>query len=137
MPAMAATRVRRPSTTAMPMATSPRAMTSPTAGAIPSRWESSPWTGLERAAPASWAWIEAGLELRKKAGLASFWRPAKRKVTPRKSRRGMSTHPVATVPSERCTVHMDSAPDVAVGAWDRAAAERTRLDELEVIVPRP
>ncbi|HEY4947330.1 MAG TPA: hypothetical protein VII19_05475 [Acidimicrobiales bacterium] len=49
----------------------------------------------------------------------------------------MSIHPAATVPSERCTVHMDSAPDVAVGASDRAAAERTRLDELEVIVPLP
>ena len=70
------------------MATSPRAMTTPTAGAMGTRWAIRPWMGLEWAAPTSWAWIEIGLELSKNWGLASFCRPAKRKVTPRKSRRG-------------------------------------------------
>ena len=64
------------------------------------------WMGLERAAPTSWAWIEVGLAFLRNWGLASFWSPAKRKVTPRKSRRGRRTQPVATVPSGRVTDHM-------------------------------
>ena len=49
--------------------------------------------GLRRAAPASWAWMDAGLEASKNPGLASFCRPAKQKVNPRKSRKGSSTQP--------------------------------------------
>ena len=64
-------------------------------------------------APTSWAWIEVGLALLKNWGLASFWRPAKKKVTPRNSRSGSSNHPVGTVPSGRVTDHMlgPSRPD--------------------------
>ncbi len=40
-----------------------------------------------------------GLLLLKNSGLASFWSPAKRKVTPRNSRRGMSTQPAFLITS--------------------------------------
>ena len=106
MPATAATRIHRPTSTPSPMATSPRAMTSPTVEAMGTRWEIRAWMGLEREAPTSWAWIEVGLAFSRNWGLASFWSPAKRKVTPRKSRSGRRNHPVATVPSGLVTDHM-------------------------------
>jgi hypothetical protein len=40
-----------------------------------------------------WAWMLDGLFALKKFGLASFCRPAKQNVTPRKARRGSSAHP--------------------------------------------
>ena len=48
--------------------------------------------GLMRTAAMSWAWIELGLWALRKLGLASFCRPAKRKVAPRKTRSGSSAH---------------------------------------------
>ena len=65
--------------------------------------------------------------VRKKSGLASFWSPAKRKVTPRKSRRGTRNHPVAMVPSGLRSAHKSTgsgptgivpAPSDAAGACD-------------------
>ena len=47
----------------------------------------------DRAEAMSWAWIPEGSEVWKKAGLASFCKPAKQKVIPRKARRGRSAHP--------------------------------------------
>ena len=41
----------------------------------------------------SWAWMLEGLLALKKLGLASFWRPAKQKVKPKKARKGTSAHP--------------------------------------------
>src|SRR6516162_3219069 len=55
--------------------------------------EISAWIGLRRAAPASWAWIEAGSAASKNRGLASFCRPAKQNVNPRKARSGRSARP--------------------------------------------
>ncbi len=49
--------------------------------------------GLSRDEAINWAWMLAGLLGSKKFGLASFCIPAKRKVTPRKSRSGSSAHP--------------------------------------------
>jgi hypothetical protein len=53
------------------------------------------------------AWIDAGELALKKSGLASFWSPAKRKVTPKKARRGSSDHSAnaharAGAPKGRC-----------------------------------
>ncbi len=139
MPATAATRVHRPTRTPSPMATSPREMSTPTVEAMGTRWLTSPWMGLEWEAPTSWAWIEDGLELLRKSGLANFWIPAKRKVTPRNTRSGISSHPVATVPSGRFSDHMESVAGPSTWGWDRALAERTRLDAFEVTarVPLP
>ena len=49
--------------------------------------------GLTRCAAVSWAWIEAGLDALKKAGLASFCNPAKTNVMPRKARNGSNAQP--------------------------------------------
>ncbi len=132
MAATAATRIHRPTRTPSPMATSPRAITSPTAGAMDTRWERSPWMGLERSAPMSWAWMEMGLEERKKSGLASFWSPAKRKVTPRKSRSGSRYQPVAILPSGPRRLHMEVPSAAPSSDPCRAVAARTRRAELEV-----
>ena len=77
--------------------------------------------GLRRAAPAIWAWIDAGDFELKKAGLASFWSPAKTKVPPRKRRNGSSAH------SERAHARTGDAVQISgyVGtsnAFDRAIA---------------
>ena len=76
MPATAATRINRPTSTPTPMATSPTAMTTPTAEEMGTRWLISAWMGLERTAPTSWAWIDVGLVVSRNCGLANFWRPA-------------------------------------------------------------
>src|SRR5665213_1545626 len=76
--------------------------------------------------------MEAGLELLKNWGLASFWRPAKRNVTPRNRRRGISTQPVTTVPSGCRMVHMGSWTAAAGRFCVREAAARARLDALDV-----
>ena len=88
--------------------------------------------GLERSAPTSWEWMEIGLEERRKSGLASFWHPANRKVTPRKRRRGRRYHPVAMEPSGRRTRHREPCSTGSDEASDRCAAARTRLDAFEV-----
>jgi hypothetical protein len=51
--------------------------------------------GVDGAAAASWDWIEAGSAASKNFGLASFCRPAKQNVNPRKARSGSSTRPSA------------------------------------------
>ena len=58
------------------MATSPMAMTHPTAGAMGTRWTISAWIGLARPDPTSWAWMEVGLEELKNWGSAIFSNPA-------------------------------------------------------------
>ena len=55
----------------------------------------SPWMGLRRAAPASCAWMDDGFDAEKKPGLASFCRPAKQNVKPKKARKGSTAHPVS------------------------------------------
>ena len=91
MPAAAAALARNPSRVPMPMASSPRAMTMPSGTAAWASGVIRAWMGLRRAAPASWAWMEAGLAASKNVGLASFCRPAKQNVNPRKARSGSST----------------------------------------------
>src|ERR1700678_1705856 len=123
MPATAATLVHRPTRMPRPMAVSPMAMTRPTAGAIGMRWEVRAWIGLRWVDPTSWAWIEMGLEFLRKLGLASFWRPAYRKVTPRNRRSGMRTQPVTREPSGRWIAHMSAgAGSVVPGAEEPARA---------------
>ena len=55
IPAAAATRIHRPTSTPSPMATSPMAITTPTPGAMEIRWEIRAWMGLDREAAVSWA----------------------------------------------------------------------------------
>jgi len=55
-------------------------MRTPSGTAAWASGEISAWTGLRRAAPASWDWIEAGSAASKNRGLASFCRPAKQNV---------------------------------------------------------
>ena len=76
IPPTAATRVRRPTRAPTPMATSATAMSAPIPEAEPTRCPSRLPIGLVRLAPISWAWMEIGLDARKKSGLASFWSPA-------------------------------------------------------------
>src|SRR5271166_3442118 len=54
-----------------------------------------------------------GLEARKKSGLASFWSPANRNVTPRNRRSGIRYQPAAMVPSEPRSCHMSPGVDLA------------------------
>jgi hypothetical protein len=82
MPPTAASRARSPSRVPTPTASSPNAMRTPSGTATWVSGEISAWTGLRRAAPASWAWIEAGSAASKNRGLASFCRPAKQNVNP-------------------------------------------------------
>src|ERR1700722_16232018 len=93
MPPTAAARDHRPTNVAAPTASSPREMATPMETAEPCRCTISAWIGLTRAAEASWDWIDVGFEASKKPGLASFWRPAKTKVPPRKSRSGSNAQP--------------------------------------------
>ena len=98
IPAPAATRDHKPMRVAAPTASSPSAMRTPERDRrVLTRWATSAWIGLRRAAEANWAWIDVGFDESKKPGLASFWRPAKTKVPPRKSRRGSSAHPAMDV----------------------------------------
>ena len=92
--------------------------------------------GLARSAPISWAWMEMGLEDRKKSGLANFCNPAKRNVIPRKRRRGSRYQPVAMVPSGPRTAHSDQWAGSS-GAPRRAAAARARLEAFDVTDPIP
>ena len=132
---MAANRVSRPSKAPIPTATSPSAITAPSSGAAPTRWPRTGPIGLVCAAPAIWAWMEPGAEVRKKSGLASFCSPAKRKVAPRKSRSGSRYHPGAIDPSGPRTCHMVNAggTDVVLGDPERATAALCRRAALEVI----
>ena len=93
IPPTAAMRAHRPSSVPRPTATSPNATRTPSGTATWVRGLMSEWIGLRRAAPASWASIEAGLDASKKPGLASFCSPAKTKVKPRKARSGSRAHP--------------------------------------------
>ena len=106
IPPTAATWVSSPSSAPTPTATSATAMSAPIPEAEPTRCPSSPPIGLVWLAPSSCAWMEIRLEARKKIGLASFWSPANRKVTPRKRRRGSTYHPAATEPSVPRTPHV-------------------------------
>ncbi len=90
----------------MPTATSPRAISTPTGVATWRRRPNSACSGLMRSEAMSWAWMPDGFWGLKKLGLASFCRPAKRKVTPRKARSGRMAQPA-----------MDGAP----GGGDRNA----------------
>ena len=72
MPATAATRIHSPTRMPTPMATSPTAMTTPTAVATGIRWATSPWIGLDRSAPASWAWIPNGLAVVEELGIGEL-----------------------------------------------------------------
>ena len=76
IPPTAATRVSSPNRAPAPMATSATAIRAPITEAAPVRCPSRLPIGLVWVAPMSWAWIDTGLELLKKSGLASFWRPA-------------------------------------------------------------
>src|SRR5580658_6986385 len=77
----------------MPTASSPRARTTPRGTAMCWRGPMRAWMGLLWADSFSWDWMEVGLFLSKNPGLASFWRPAKVKVTPRKARNGSRAQP--------------------------------------------
>ena len=76
-----------------PTASSPNAMRTPSGTATWASGEISAWTGLRRAAAASWDWIEAGSAASKNRGLASFCRPAKQNVNPRNARSGSKARP--------------------------------------------
>ena len=83
----------------MPTATSLRAITMPSGVANWSRCSSKKCSGLCTEIEAwSCAWMLDGLLASRKLGLASFWSPANKNVTPMKTRSGSRAHPASAQP---------------------------------------
>ena len=76
-----------------------------------------------RAAEASCDWIDVGFEASKNPGLASFCRPAKTNVTPRKTRNGSKAQPaIAVAPAggpQRARARGSALPRLARGGGRR------------------